>query len=87
MTNRIGVTVAALLATGAIGITGAASATSSPAREITGVKCPSVCPQIYQPVTCKMSDGSVRTFGNRCFADVYACQHELKIISCRPALS
>jgi len=85
MTNRIGVTLAALLAAGAIGLAGAASAASAPAREITDVDCPSVCPQIYQPVTCTMSDGSVAKFGNRCFADVYACEHQLTIVSCRPA--
>lgn len=85
MTNRIGVTVATLLATAGIGLTGLASPASSPAREIASLECPSNCPLIYEPVTCKMSDGSVRTFSNRCFANVYACQHKLTIISCRPA--
>jgi hypothetical protein len=86
MIKRIGVTIATLIAAGAIGLTGIASASSSSAHEITRVKCPTMCIDIYKPVTCKMSDGSVRTFGNSCFAGVYACQHGLKIISCRPDL-
>jgi hypothetical protein len=77
-------TVATLLAAGATSLTGLAIGASGPARAITSVDCPTVCPEIYQPVTCEMSDGSIHTFGNRCFADVYACQHKLKIISCRP---
>jgi hypothetical protein len=85
MKKKIGMTMATLFAAGAIGLTGVASADSSAAREITSVKCPSVCPFIFQPVTCKMSNGTVRTFSNRCFAGVYACQHYLTIISCRPA--
>ncbi len=86
MTNRIGVTIATLLAAGAVCFTGLASAAPSPAREITSVQCPKACLDIYQPVTCTMSDGSVLEFGNRCYADVYACEHGLKIISCEPKL-
>jgi hypothetical protein len=86
MTKRIGMTIGTLLAAGTIGLTGLASAAPSPALGITSVKCPQACPDIYQPVTCEMSDGSVRRFSNRCFADVYACQHGLKIVSCKPEL-
>jgi hypothetical protein len=84
--KRIGVTVATALAAGAAGFTGAASGASAPARNVTSVTCPTVCPQIFAPVTCKFSDGKIRTFSNRCFAGVFACQHKLKILSCRPAL-
>jgi hypothetical protein len=83
MTKRIGVTMTTLLAAGAIGLTGLASA-SSPTREITRVKCDWACPDVFQPVTCEMSDGSVRTFSNRCYAGLYGCQHGLTIVSCRP---
>lgn len=83
MSKRIGVTVATLLAAGAVGLTGATAAGSSPGHEKKRAKCATVCPQVYQPVTCKLSDGSTRTFGNRCEAGVYACRHKLKIVSCR----
>jgi hypothetical protein len=81
MTKKIGVTITMLLASGAVGLTGLASA-SSPAREITTVECSWACLDIYRPVTCEMSDDKVRTFGNRCYADVFACEHGLKIIRC-----
>jgi hypothetical protein len=83
MKNRIGVTIATLLAAGAIGVTGVVSAASSPARETARAKCPSACLDVFQPVTCEMSDGTVQTFSNRCFAGIYACEHGLTIISCR----
>ena len=84
MTKRIGIPIATLLTAGAIGLTGLASAAASPALKITSVTCQENCLTIYQPVTCHMSDGSVRTFSNRCYADVYACQHGLTIVSCKP---
>jgi hypothetical protein len=55
--------------------------------EITTVQCPDYCILVYEPVTCTMSDHSVHTFTNRCFAEVFACKHQLTIISCRPVLS
>ena len=80
MTKRIGVAVVSVLAAGAVALTGA---TASTAREITKVNCSYSCPDVYQPVTCDMSDGSTMTFSNRCYAGLYACQHGLTIISCR----
>lgn len=86
MTNRIGLTIATLLAAGTVGLTGLASAAPSPAGDRAVVRCPSACPLVYEPVTCKFSDGSVRTFSNRCFAGVFACRNGLKVISCRSSL-
>jgi hypothetical protein len=85
MTKMIGSAIATFVAAGAIGLTSVASAAPKPAPKVTSVKCPSVCPDVVWPVTCLLSDGSVRTFTNRCFAGVFACQHRLRIISCRPA--
>lgn len=82
MINRVRFSIVTLLTVGVLGLTGAAS---SPARQTTYVRCPTICPQIVLPVTCTMSNGSVRTFINRCYASVYACQHGLKIVSCQPA--
>lgn len=84
MSNKIGVAAATLLAVGSIGFAGMATAVASPASESARVQCPHACLDIYRPVTCLMSDGSVLTFGNRCYADVYACQHRLTIIGCWP---
>lgn len=47
-----------------------------------GRSCPEVCTMIYEPVTCYFGDGKVRTFGNRCTADAYACRHGLHIVGC-----
>jgi hypothetical protein len=85
MTKMIGSAIATLVVAGAIGLTSAASAAPKPAPEVMSVKCPSVCPLVFWPVTCQLSDGSVRTFTNRCFAGVFACQRQLRVISCRPA--
>jgi len=82
MTRKIGVTVATLLAAGGLGLTGLTSAASSSELKITPVTCSDICPDVYDPVTCEMSDGTVRTFGNSCEAGVFACQHRLKIVSC-----
>ena len=80
MSKRIGVAVVSVLAAGAVALTGA---TASTAREVTKVNCSYGCLDVYQPVTCDMSDGSTLTFSNRCYASLYACQHGLTIISCR----
>ncbi len=85
MTNRIGVTTAMLVVVGAIGLTGLAGAAPSPAPDITSANCTDVCITLWDPVTCFMSDGTVRTFGNRCEAEVYAACHHLQIIGCIPA--
>jgi hypothetical protein len=83
LTNRIAMTSATLLAAGAIGVTGLASAASSPDSE-SPEKCPTMCLAIHKPVTCVMSDGRIRTFGNRCQANVYACEYRLTIVACWP---
>jgi hypothetical protein len=44
--------------------------------------CPEACTMIYEPVTCRFDGGATMTFGNRCVADVYACRHRLRIVSC-----
>ena len=85
MARRIGVTVAMLVAAGVIGGTGGASAAPSPARQASSVQCPELCPTVYDPVICVMSNGSLRQFGNACEAAVYACKHPGKIIGCVPA--
>ena len=79
MSKRIGVLVASVLAAGALALT---QATASTAREITKVNCSYMCPDIYLPVTCHLSDGSTMTFANGCYAGRYACLHGLTIISC-----
>jgi hypothetical protein len=43
-----------------------------------------MCLAIHKPVTCVMSDGRIRTFGNRCQANVYACEYRLTIVACWP---
>jgi hypothetical protein len=75
----------AMVAAGVIGVTGAASAASTPARDVPSASCPEVCIAIYDPVVCLMSDNSLRTFGNACEAAVYACKHPGAIIGCFPA--
>jgi hypothetical protein len=85
MSKRIGVTIATLLAAGGIGLAGLTGAASGSERQIASAGCPENCLAIFQPVTCKMSDGDVLTFGNRCEADVFACKNGLKIRHCRPA--
>ncbi len=82
VTKKIGKTVAMVVAVGALGATGLASAAPSPARDISSERCPSLCPAIYEPVKCLMRNGSYRTFGNACEAAVYACKHPGQIISC-----
>jgi hypothetical protein len=77
-------TVAMVVAAGAFGVTGGASAASSPARDAPSVECPDVCITLYDPVVCVMKGGSVRVFGNSCEAEVYACQHPGEIIFCWP---
>ncbi|WP_067461188.1 hypothetical protein [Actinomadura macra] len=45
--------------------------------------CPTHCNAVYQPVVCIFNDGApARRFTNECFARVYACQHNLKIVRC-----
>jgi hypothetical protein len=85
MTTKIGVTIATLLATGGIALVSPAGAASGSEQQITSVACTEVCPAIFKPVTCKLSDGRVLTFGNSCEAGVFACQHKLTIVSRRPA--
>lgn len=84
LVRRIAMTSATLLTAGAIGFTGLANAASSPDGASARDTCSTVCLAIYDPVTCVMSDGSIRKFGNRCEANVYACQHRLTIIACWP---
>ena len=44
--------------------------------------CADMCPMIYEPVVCELSDGVTRTFSNDCVARTYACDHNLRIIGC-----
>jgi hypothetical protein len=44
--------------------------------------CAVMCPMIYEPVVCSLSDGVSRTFSNDCVARAYACDHSLRIIGC-----
>ena len=46
--------------------------------------CAAMCPMIYEPVICLLSDGVMRTFSNDCVARSYACDHDLEIIGCVP---
>ena len=85
MSKKIGLTIATLLAAGGIGLTGLAGAASGSEREITRATCPENCLAIFKPVTCRLSNGQVLTFGNRCEADMFACRHGLGIVGCRPA--
>ncbi len=82
MSKRIGVTIATVLASAAVGLTSAATAGSSTVREIQRPPCPSNCPAVYAPVTCTLSDGRVMTFSNRCQAGVFACRAGVTIVSC-----
>lgn len=83
MTSRIGMPIAMLVAAGAIGLTGPASAAPSPARD-TSVECTDACITLWAPVKCLMSDGTSRTFGNRCEAERYAACANLMIVGCMP---
>jgi hypothetical protein len=58
----------------------------TPPPHKTAVQCPQICIALYAPVRCKMSDGSVRTFSNRCRANIFACEHRLRIIGCQRVL-
>jgi hypothetical protein len=57
-----------------------ASAMEAPAAERPG--CPQACTMIYEPVSCRFTNGTTMTFGNRCVADAYACRHHLRIVGC-----
>jgi len=81
ITKKIGVSVATVLATGGIGLTGLTSAASSSQRP---PSCPKYCPAIHKPVKCKMSNGKVYRFRNYCEATRFACRNHLRIIICRP---
>jgi hypothetical protein len=52
----------------------------SPAKPAT--TCSNFCTMIYDPVTCELSNGETRTFGNDCEADRYACEQGLRVIGC-----
>ena len=84
MTKRIGVTIATVLAAGGIGLSGLTSPASSSEQQASKGDCRELCPTIYRPVKCKMSDGKNYTFGNQCEAERFACQNKLEIISCKP---
>jgi hypothetical protein len=44
--------------------------------------CAAMCPMIYEPVVCSLSDGVTRSFSNDCVARAYACDHSLRIVGC-----
>jgi L-aminopeptidase/D-esterase-like protein len=44
--------------------------------------CSGMCPMIYEPVICELSDGVTRSFSNDCVARAYACDRELRIVGC-----
>jgi hypothetical protein len=44
--------------------------------------CSGMCPMIYEPVACQLSDGVTRSFSNDCVARAYACDHDLRIVGC-----
>ena len=81
MSTRIAVTIATLLSSGVVGLTGPASAGSSTVRDAP-TACAWNCLAVYEPVTCEFSNGRVLTFGNRCEARLFACQNGAKIVSC-----
>jgi hypothetical protein len=69
----------------AVGLTvpgSAAEPPPSPISEPPVSSCSGMCPMIYEPVTCELSDGVTRSFSNDCVARAYACDHELRIVGC-----
>ena len=46
------------------------------------ITCSDMCPMIYEPVNCALSDGVTRAFSNNCAARSYACEHELQTVGC-----
>ncbi|GHG45079.1 hypothetical protein [Streptomyces griseocarneus] len=75
--------LASLLLAGAAGLTFSAPAAAAPtAPAPVAQECPSVCTADYDPVVCRFSNGFIGRFTNECFAHVYACQRNLKILSC-----
>ncbi len=69
----------------AVGLTvpgSAAEPTAGPTPEPIVSSCAGMCPMIYEPVVCSLSDGVTRTFSNDCVARAYACDYNLRIIGC-----
>jgi hypothetical protein len=69
----------------AVGLTvpgSAAEPAPGPPPEPVVSSCTGMCPMIYEPVMCELSDGVTRTFSNDCVARDYACDHSLRIIGC-----
>jgi hypothetical protein len=58
------------------------TSTAEPAAVPVQSTCPGICLMNYDPVTCLYSDGVVRSFGNMCEAENYACEHGLLITGC-----
>ncbi|GAA2711660.1 MULTISPECIES: hypothetical protein [Streptomyces] len=75
---------ATLLLTGAAGLAfGAPAHATAPTAVVPVVQeCPGVCATVYDPVVCLFSDGSTARFSNQCFAEVHACNHNLRILRC-----
>ena len=68
----------------AVGLTvpgSAAAPPPGPAAEPVS-SCAGMCPMIYEPVICELSDGVTRSFSNDCVARAYACDHDLRIVGC-----
>jgi hypothetical protein len=69
----------------AVGLTvpgSAAEPPPGPAADPPVSSCSSMCPMIYEPVMCELSDGVTRSFSNDCVARAYACDHDLRIVGC-----
>jgi hypothetical protein len=60
----------------------AAEPPPGPAAEPPVSSCSGMCPMIYEPVICELSDGVTRSFSNDCVARAYACHHDLRIVGC-----
>jgi hypothetical protein len=60
----------------------AAEPLPEPAGKPPVASCSSMCPMIYEPVICELSDGVTRSFSNDCVARSYACDRELRIVGC-----
>lgn len=60
----------------------AAEPPPGPTPEAPSSSCSGMCPMIYEPVVCRLSDGVTRTFSNDCVARAYACEHGLRIVGC-----
>ncbi|HZB29537.1 MAG TPA: hypothetical protein VE465_05170 [Streptosporangiaceae bacterium] len=71
-----------VLAVGLIVPGSAAGSPPDPAAQPPVSSCSGMCPMIYEPVVCELSDGVTRSFSNDCVARAYACDRALHIVGC-----